>query len=93
MMNAPVDRVVPTSVAHVSETEGAPAKSLMAGHMTPFIGKPRPQVGLAAIKRPNPDCDREADGAHARQALLVSLRQAQECEEPEQQVLGGRYSD
>ena len=54
MMNAPVDRVVPTSVARVSETEGAPAKSLMAGHMTPFIGKPRPQVGLAAIKRPNP---------------------------------------
>ena len=54
MVNAPVDRVVPTSVARVSETEGAPAKSLMAGHMTPFIGKPRPQVGLAAIKRPNP---------------------------------------
>ena len=27
---------------------------MMAGHMTPFIGKPRPQVGLAAIKRPNP---------------------------------------
>ena len=54
MMNAPVDRVVPTFVARISETEGAPAKSLMAGHMAPFIGKPRPQVGLAAIKRSNP---------------------------------------
>ena len=54
MVNAPVDRGVPTFVARVSETEGAPAKSLMAGHMTPLIGKPRPQVGLAAIKRPNP---------------------------------------
>jgi DNA repair and recombination protein RAD54B len=54
MVNAPVDRAVPMLVPRVSDTKGAPAEFVKPGHMAPFIGKPRPQVGLAPIKRPNP---------------------------------------